>query len=190
VPSHRSLFPLFPRSLVPCSCALALCVLINTTLLAQKAQREPLTETQQDQIAEAGLDPVIRVGLYVKFLNENAETIRGLIKRAKSQARARRIDDELQDFAALMDELGDNLDVYSGRKADIRKSLKELNEGVQSWQGVLHDLPSEPSFELSLKEALDSSNDLAQETKEITSDQEAYFKAHPDEKNQDRAEPK
>ncbi|MGA3034767.1 MAG: hypothetical protein ABSD70_15895 [Terracidiphilus sp.] len=170
--------------------ALALCLLIHVASLAQKEKREPLTETEQDQIAEAGVDPVARVDLYVKFLNEHAETIRGLIKRAKSQARAHRIDDELQDFSALMDEFGDNLDVYSGRKADLRKSLKGLNEGVQNWQGVLHDLPTEPGFELSLKEALDSSSDLGQQAKEITADQEAYFKAHPDEKNQDRAEPK
>ena len=80
----------------------------------------------------------------------------GTDQRAKSPARSRRIDDELQDFSALMDELGDNLDVFSERKADIRKSLKPLNEGIQRWQGVLHDLPSEPGFELSLKEALDS----------------------------------
>ena len=131
-----------------------------------------------------------RVDLYVKFLNERSDTIKGLIKRAKSPSRARRIDDELQDFTALMDELGDNLDVFSERKADIRKSLKGLNEGIQRWQGVLHDLPSEPGFELSLKEALESVSDLADQTKQITSDQEAYFKAHPDEKGQDRAEPK
>jgi hypothetical protein len=170
--------------------AFILCLFVAAWLPAQKEKREPLTEAQQDQIAEAGIDPAVRVALYVKFLNEHAETIRGLIRRARSAARARRIDDELQDFSSLMDELGDNLDVYSGRKADIRRSLKGLNEGVQTWQGVLHDLPSEPGFELSLKEAIDSSNDLAQLARQITSDQEAYFKAHPDEKNQDRYEPK
>ena len=163
---------------------------IAAALPAQKEKREPLTDNQQDQIAEAGIDPVARVDLYVKFLNEHADTIRGLIKRAKSPARSHRLDGELQDFTALMDELGDNLDVYSQRNADLRKSLKGLNEGVQNWQGVLHDLPSEPGFELSLKEAVDSSKDLADQAKQITSDQEAYFKAHPDEKNQDRAEPK
>lgn len=166
------------------------CLLIAATSAAQKEKREPLTEAQQDQIAEAGIDPAARVTLYVKFLDEHAETIRGLIKRAKSPARAHRLDGELQDFAALMDELGDNLDVFSERKADIRKSLKGLNEGVKNWQGVLHDLPSEPGFELSLKEAVESSNDLAQQAKQITSDQEAYFQAHPDEKGQDRWEPK
>jgi hypothetical protein len=170
--------------------AFVFCLLLATILPAQKEKREPLTDNQQDQIAETGIDPVARVNLYVRFIGEHAETIRGLIKRAKSPARAHRLDDELQDFTALMDELGDNLDVFSERKADIRKSLKGLNEGVQNWQGVLHDLPSEPGFEISLKEALDSSNDLAQQAKQLTADQEAYFKAHPDEKGQDRWEPK
>ncbi len=96
----------------------------------------------------------------------------------------------MQDFAALIDELGDNLDVYSERKADIRKSLKGLNEGIARWQAILHALPSEPGFELSLKEAFDSVSDLSDQAKQISTDQDAYFKAHPDEKNQDRYEPK
>ena len=165
------------------------CLLLAAPLAAQQQKREPLTEKQQDQIAEAGIDPVARVNLYVKFLNEESDTVKGLIPRAKSSARLRRIDGELQDFAALMDELGDNLDVYSERKADIRKSLKGLNESIAHWQQVLRDLPSESGFELSLKEAVDSSNDLAAQAKQITADQEAYFKAHPKEKGQDRYEP-
>ena len=167
-----------------------LCLLFCLPLAAQKQKREPLTEKQQDEIEEAGIDPAARVDLYVKFLNDYSDTIKGLIPRAKSAARIRRIDDELQDFAALMDELGDNLDMYSQRKADLRKSLKGLRESIQHWQGVLRDLPSEPGFELSLKEAIDSSNDLSDQAKDITLDQEEYFKAHPDEKGQDRAEPK
>jgi len=43
---------------------------------------------------------------------------------------------------------------------------------------------------LALKEAIDSTNDLTDQAREITADQETYFKAHPDEKGQDRAEPK
>jgi hypothetical protein len=167
-----------------------ICLLLAMPLAAQQQKREPLTEKQQDEIAEAGIDPVARVNLYVKYLNDHSDTIQGLIRRAKSSARARRIDDELLDFTALMDELGDNLDMYSERKADLRKSLKDLNESIPRWQGVLHDLPSEPGFELSLKEAIASANDLADQAKQITTDQEAYFKAHPDQKGQDRYEPK
>ena len=112
----------------------------------------------------------------------------GNVKRARMYAQ--RLNGELKDFAALIDELDDNLDVYSERKADIRKSLKGLNEGIARWQAVLHALPSEPGFELSLKEAFDSIGDLSDSAKQITTDQEAYFKAHPDEKGQDRYEPK
>lgn len=170
--------------------AILFCLLLAAPLAAQKEKREPLTEAQADQIAQAGVDPVARVDLYVKFLNERSDTIKDLIKRAKSPARSRRINDELLDFGALLDELDDNLDVYAGRKADLRKSLKGLNEGVKRWQDVLHDLPSEPGFELSLKDALSSSSDLADQTKQLTADQAAYFAAHKDEKGQDRAEPK
>jgi hypothetical protein len=159
-------------------------------LHAQKEKPEPLTQAQQDQIAEAGIFPVVRVGLYVKFLDEHSDTIKGLITRAHTAARVQRINGELVNFAALVDELDDNLDVYSERKADIRKSLKGLNEGVARWQAILHALPSEPGFELSLKEAFDSVGDLSDQAKQISTDQEAYFKAHPDEKNQDRYEPK
>lgn len=164
--------------------------LIAAPIAAQSVKREPLTEAQQDQIADAGDDPVVRIGLYVKFLDERSDTIKGLINRAHTAARVQRINGELLDFAALVDELDDNLDVYSERKADLRKALKSLNDGIAIWQGVLHGLPSEPGFELSLKEAFASVGDLSDQAKQVTSDQEAYFKAHPDEKNQDRAEPK
>jgi len=170
--------------------AILVSLLVSAPLAAQKDKPEPLTAAQQDQIAEAGIDPVARVGLYVKFLNDDSDTIKGLTPRAHSQARVRRLNDELENFTALMDELGDNLDVYSERRADIRKALKGLNEGIAGWQAVLHGLPSEPGFELSLKDALDSVGELSDQAKQITSDQDAYFKAHPDEKGQDRWEPK
>jgi len=159
-------------------------------LTAQRNKPEPLTEDQQDQIAEAGIVPVVRVGLYIKFLDDYSDRIKALTPRAHSEARSHRLDIELQNFAALLDELGDNLDVYSDRKADIRKALKPLNEGIARWQQTLHGLPSEPGFELSLKDALESVGDLSDQAKRLSSDQEAYFKAHPDEKGQDRYEPK
>jgi hypothetical protein len=169
---------------------LAVSLLITAPLHAQKEKPEPLTPAQQDQVAEAGIFPVVRVGLYVKFLDEHSTTIKGLITRAHTTARAQRLNGELENFAALADELDDNLDVYSERKADIRKSLKGLNEGVARWQAILHALPSEPGFELSLKEAFDAIGDLSDQAKQIGADQDAYFKTHPDEKNQDRYEPK
>jgi hypothetical protein len=169
---------------------LALSLLMAAPLRAQRQKPEPLTDTQQEQIAEAGIDPVGRVDLYVKFLNERADTIKGLIPRAHTSARGSRIDTELENFSALLDELGDNLDLYADRKADVRKSLKPLKESIERWQAVLQSLPSEPAFEISRKDAIESSSDLADQTKKLTTDQTAYFDLHKDEKGQDRYEPK
>jgi hypothetical protein len=167
-----------------------LCLLWAGPLRAQKEQREPLTGPQIEAIREAGIDPIQRVKLYTQYLDEHAEVIKGLTNRAKGVGRTRRLDDELQDFTALMDELGSNLDTYSDRHADIRKSLKPLVDASQRWLGILRALAGEPGFDLARKEAIESGEDLADEAKRLLTEQTAYFLLHKDEQGQDRAEPK
>ncbi len=163
--------------------------LVCAVSYGQKEKREPLTGAQIEQIREAGIYPDDRIALYTKFIGEHAETIKGLTSRAKSASRAHRLDEELQDLTALMDELGSNLDVYSDRKADIRKSLKGLNDAAPRWLGILRTLAGEPGFELSRKEAIESGEDLADQGKRLLTEQTDYFNAHKDERGQDRAEP-
>lgn len=157
-------------------------------LLAQRDQPEPLTPAQQQAIAEAGIDPAARIGLYTKYLDERADTIKHLIPRPEA-ARGRRIDRELQYFSALIDELSSNLDEYGGRNADLRKGLKPLNESLPHWQDLLRDLPKDPTYEITRKDASDALSDLANEAKQLTQNQDEYFKEHKDAKGQDRAEP-
>lgn len=175
------------RTMVCCSLAV---LLLQEASYAQKEKREPLTEAQVEQIREAGIDPIARVGLYTKFLNEHAETIKSLTSRSKTTARAQHLDNELMDFTALMDELGSNLDVYADRKADIRKALKTLNEDTPKWLGILRALAGEPSFDEARKEAIESGEDLADQAKRLLTEQTEYFNLHKDEAGQDRAEPK
>jgi hypothetical protein len=170
--------------------AIPLCLLAAAPLAAQKEKREPLSEAQVEQIREAGVDPDERVSLYTKFLNERADVLKGLTGRAKSTARSRRLDDELQDFTALMDEFGSNLDVYSDRHADIRKSLKLLPAATESWLGILRALAGEPGFDLARKEAIESAQDLADQAASLLREQTDYFNLHKDEQGQDRKEPK
>ena len=159
-------------------------------LPAQKDKPEPLTEVQIEQIREAGVDPNQRVVLYTKFLNEHADTIKSLSNRSKSPGGVKRLDDELQNLTALMDELGSNLDTYSDRHADIRKALKPLAESSQRWLGILRALAGEPGFDLARKEAIESDEDLADQAKRLLAEQTDYFNLHKDEQGQDRAEPK
>jgi hypothetical protein len=169
---------------------LVACLLLTQLLPAQKEKREPLTGPEIEQIREAGIFPSDRIALYTKFLNEHAETIKKLTDRAKSNARVQRLDGELQDFTALMDELGTNLDTYSERKADLRKALKPLSEDAPKWLGILRALAGEPGFDLARKEAIESGEDLADEAKRLLSEQTEYFALHKDEQGQERAEPK
>ena len=178
--------PQFVRLLVLCSLFLSL----GAGLLAQKEKRQPLTEVQIEEIREAGIDPSARLALYTKFVNEHAEVIKSLTNRAKSQARSRHLDDELLDFTALLDELGDNLDQYADRKADLRPALKPLTEAAPRWLGILRALAGEPGFDLARKEAIESGEDLADQAKRILAEQTEYFNLHKDEKGQERAEPK
>lgn len=169
---------------------IVLCLVVSVPLFAQKQKREPLTDAQVEKIAEAGIDPDARVALYTDFLKEKADAIRALGKRASSDARSERLSDALEDFAALMDELGDNLDTYSDRKADMRKSLKALSEATPGWQGMLRALAGEPKFSLARKEAIEAGEDLASQADRLLKEQTDYFNQHPDEKGQDRVEPK
>ncbi len=176
----------FPRFLFP----VLISFVLAPTLHAQKEQRQPLTEAQIDKIREAGIYPDQRIELYTQFMNEHADTVKSLTNRKQSAARAKRIDDELLDLTALTDELGANLDQYTERKADIRISLKKLNEAAPRWLGILRTLAGEPAFDEARKEAIEAGEDLAADAKRMLDEQIAYFNEHKDEKGQERAEPK
>ncbi len=166
-----------------------LLVLFSAPLLSAQANHaDPLTDVQQQAIAEAGIDPAARIDLYTKYINDRADTIKRLIPRTES-ARDQRIDNELQAFSSLVDELASNLDEYGERKADLRKALKPLNESIARWQLILHDLPNDPVFEISRNDAADAVGDLASQTKQLSTDQDTYFKEHKDAQGQQRAVP-
>ena len=175
---------------IRCVASILACLVFDHPLPAQVEKREPLTEAQIEQIREAGVYPDGRVKLYTQFLNEHADVIKGLSNRAKSAARGRRLDGELQDLTALMDEFASNLDVYSDRHADIRKSLKPLPAATQRWLGILRALAGEPAFDLARKEAIESGEDLADQATRLLQEQTDYFNLHKDEEGQERAEPK
>ena len=168
-----------------------MCLLCGAALLAsaQKERREPLTEAQQDQLAEAGIDPGARIALYTKFLNERANRIDAFGKRHEA-GRGQRLENELEDFSALADELASNLDQYGDRKADLRKALKGLKEAVAKWQEILNGLPKEREDEISLADAKDSVKDLADQVKELDEGQGKYFEEHKDRVGQQGEEAK
>lgn len=158
--------------------------------VAQKDQHDTLTEAQVEKIREAGIDPDERIKLYTGFVSEHVSAVKALSNRGKSDARASRLDRELHDVAALMDELGSNLDEYSDRHADIRISLQKLADESQLWLKTLKALAGEAQFDLSRKEAIEAGQDVTDQAQRLLREQTDYFALHKDEKGQERAEPK
>ena len=172
------------RSILP---AILLCVLTAPSLLrAQHVRTASLTEAEIEMVRESAVYPAERVKLYTKFLEERAARIKDLTGRTKSAQRVLKLDDALQDFTALMDETGSNLDQYSDRHSDIRKALKPLTEAMPRWLSILRTLPGESGFDLARKEAIESGEELSDQATRLLREQEDYFATHKDEKNQER----
>jgi len=153
---------------------------------AQGPRAARLSEKEIEDVREAAVFPVQRVALYTQFLEERSRKIKDLTGRPKSGARVLKMDDTLQDFTALMDEMASNLDQYSDRHSDIRKALKSLTEATPRWMSILRAVPGEPGFDLSRKEAIESGDELSEQVKRLLSEQDAYFLAHKEEKGQER----
>jgi NADH dehydrogenase/NADH:ubiquinone oxidoreductase subunit G len=157
----------------------------GTNLCAQHSEAK-LTEKEIEDVRESAVVPVERVKLYTKFLEERAGKIKDLSGRPKSGQRVLKLNDALEDFTALMDEMGSNLDQYSDRHSDIRKALKPLSEAMPHWLTILRSLPGESGFDLARKEAIESGEELADQTNRLLKEQDDYFATHKDEKGQER----
>jgi hypothetical protein len=160
------------------------------SLSAQHVRTAKLSETEIEEVRESAVFPAIRVKIYTKFLDERAARIKDLTGRPRSAQRVLKLDDALQDFTALMDEMGSNLDQYSDRHSDIRKGLKPLSEAMPRWLSILRTLPGESGFDLARKEAIESGEELADQATRLLHEQDEYFATHKDEKNQERADDK
>lgn len=169
--------------------SLLLFCLLSTSvscLYAQHIRTATLTEAEAEAVRESSVFPDERVKLYTKFLEERAAKIKDLTGRPKSAQRVLKLDDTLQDFTALMDETGSNLDQYSERHSDIRKALKLLTEDTPRWLNILRVLPGESGFDLARKEAIESGEELADQAVRLLHEQNEYFATHKDEKGQER----
>lgn len=158
-------------------------------LPAQKEKRQTLTDTQVEAIREAGIYPNDRLDLYTKYVDEYAQRIKGMSFRSSSSARAKKLDDQLEDMTSLMDELDTNLEEYTNRKADVRAALKKLSDTAPEWVRILNALAGEPAFDEARKEAIESCEDLNEDAKRLLTEQTDYFNEHKDQRGQQRALP-
>jgi hypothetical protein len=167
---------------------LALLASSSLSLYAQK-DRDPLNDNEVDQIRELRDQPVQRIKLYLKFIEERIATIKQLGPNPKAEDRKAELRAKLEEFTRLSDELQDNLDTFDDAHADIRKALKDLVPASAKWPDVLKQAAPDPAYDFSRETALDAAQSTIDQAKELMDSQQKYFAEHKDEANKNGTGP-
>ena len=144
---------------------IGLLLLLSTSALASDRRRDPMTDTEIDQIREAADKPEKRFHLFVTFAKARLSAIEQLRADPKmAQGRGQQIHDLLEDFQSLVDETEANLDDYREKKADLIKPLTELVQAEDDWKLKLRGLkestaPEVKEYEFVLQNAIETVND-------------------------------
>jgi len=161
-------------------------LLVLPLLVPLRAQRrrDPLNALEIDQLRDAMLEPDQRLKLYVKFSRDRITKLEQMRSDPKTTERARQTHDMLEDFLAVYDELNDNIDMYVGRKDDIRKPLKAIIEADTEFQSKLRALKNSGNtnadeakqYEFLLTDALDTVDSSADDHRKTVAEVEEYMK--------------
>jgi hypothetical protein len=167
-------------------CALLLASLTMSVSLPLAAQqrRDPLNPLEINQLRDAMLDPDERLKLFVKFSRDRITKLEQMRADPKATERGQQTHDMLEDFLAVYDELNDNIDMYFGRKNDIRRPLRLIIEADTEFQAKLRALKDSPTgnaaemsqYEFMLTNALDTVDSSADDHRKTLADVEEYMK--------------
>jgi hypothetical protein len=176
---------------VRCRTALGLAMLLILPLVAAtrsplsaQRRRDPLNALEIDQLRDAMLDPDERLKLYVKFSRDRMTKLEQMRSDPKTTDRAHQTHDMLEDFLDVYDELNDNIDMYVGRKNDIRKPLKVIIEADTEFQSKLRALKNAANinvaeasqYEFLLTDALDTVDSSADDHRKTLAEVGEYMK--------------
>lgn len=158
-----------------------LCVALMLAVAAQaQRHREPLTDSEIDQIRDASWEPKQRLTLYVQFTRDRLVKLEQMRSDPKTKDRPRQTHDMLDTLQLLYDELNDNIDTYVERRDDIRKPLKTIIEADNEFQAKLRalkdaaDVPAVEAgqYEFVLTNLLDSVDSSTEDHRKLLADQE------------------
>ena len=163
--------------------ALLLALPLVRPLCAQR-RRDPLNPLEIDQLRDAMLDPDARLKLYVQFSRDRMTKLEQMRSDPKTKDRAVQTHDMLEDFLAVYDELNENVDMYVGRKDDIRKPLKIIIEADTEFQSKLRALKSSANtkpeevqqYEFLLTDALDTVDSSTDDHRKTAVEVDEYMK--------------
>jgi hypothetical protein len=161
-----------------------LLVLPLVSRLHAQRRRDPLNPIEIDQLRDAMLDPDERLKLYVKFARDRMTRLEQMRADPKTTDRPQQTHDLLQDFVTIYDELNDNIDMYVGRKNDIRKPMRTIIEADTEFQSKLRalkessiaDAKEANQYEFLLADAIDNVDTSSEDHRKTLEEVEQYLK--------------
>ena len=157
----------------------ALILLVLHPPLRAQSSDDALSNAEVEQLRDSAYFPSDRVLVFAKFLDDRSSAIHELFAHPRRPGREQDAHDMLEQFTSIADELEDNLDDYSTRHSDIRKSLPKLLEATDRWASTLKSPPDNEAYNVSRKLALEAIRDLREDTIELIASQKTWFAAHP-----------
>ena|ERR1700690_1674186 len=162
---------------------LQLCLILSLQASAQR-RHDPLNPVEIDQLRDAMVEPEQRLKLYVTFSRDRMTKLEQMRADPKAKERALKTHDMLEDFLAVYDELNENIDMYVGRKDDIRKPLKTVIEADTEFQSRLRALKNSANttadeasqYEFVLTDALDTVDSSTDDHRKTLAEVEDYVK--------------
>lgn len=168
--------------------SLALMAFISPRVQAQ-GHESALSEAEVERVRDARLVPAECINLFAGFLDARVGKVQELFAKGRRPGREEDTRELLQQFTSIADELGDNLDDYGPRHADLRKALPKLVQAAERWSSALRSLPEDGAYSVDRKLALESVRDLRESATTLAAEQDLWFKAHPPSKQKEQQTP-
>jgi hypothetical protein len=165
----------------------SLCLCLSSA--AAQAKDDPLNDIEVEQVREVADQPIERVKLYMKFIEQRSHAIQEMAGDTKIQNRPAKLHNLMEEYTRLGDELQDNLDSYDETHSDVRKALKELIPASEKWMAALNKPTFDQNYDFARKTAIEAGNSLVDEAKKLQLEQDKWFAEHKKEKSGDTPPP-
>jgi hypothetical protein len=153
----------------------ALCMLVISAPLFGQRKKDPLTDQQIEEVREAGDQPLVRIKLFIGYVDERAKEIHTLNADAGAQNKTVQMHNLFDEFTRLSDELQDNMDAFNDEHADLRKALKEVIDKSGEWTTALNEPKASAQYDFMRKSAVDANQSVHDAATQMLADEVKYF---------------
>ncbi len=167
---------------------LLLMLLLAAGTVQAQVQEPALSDAEVEILRDKAPLPAERVQAFTGFLDDRTKAIDKLLAGKRKPGREADLHDLMEQFSSIANDLEDNLEDYDKRHKDLRKALPKLLAAAERWATVLRSPADNEAYNVSRKLALEAVADLKQTATELTTEQKAYFLAHPPPKDDPHGE--